>query len=159
MYVGDWFPYDHEEHWYGTIHYIESTSGGEFIQTGFIGTGVVFISPTNKAFSSVDFYIDGVKVNDEPYSLYGDDVKKVETKVIDGLENKYHILRIVATGDKTHGKGKLEFDAIKVYDQPITYVRQSVETISGNMFNKCVTKVMEKMGIKFYAPLIAMHFI
>lgn len=118
-YEGNWGNWTDAKHLNGTIKFIDSTSGGEKISLTFAGTGVNFISPKNSGFTDVDFYIDGKKVTETPYSLYSTtSLAQQEVEIASGLAPGLHTVEVVATGKVNPGAHatKLEFDAFRVLD-------------------------------------------
>ncbi|HMR48769.1 MAG TPA: glycoside hydrolase N-terminal domain-containing protein [Arachnia sp.] len=123
-YTGGWANYDHAQHYNGTIKLIEQAAGGESISLVFAGTGVSFVSPRFTSFTSVDFYIDGAKVNATPYSLYATAYQaRQETVIVDDLPQGVHELKVVVTGAASPAGGrKIEFDGLRVLDTTVVPV-------------------------------------
>lgn len=117
-FTGGWGTWNDARHLNGTIRFIERTTGGERISLTFVGTAVSFISPKNSNFTSVEFFIDGERVEGDPYDLYAPGYTVQQERVIaEGLEPGLHTVEVVATGSRSpNGGTKIEFDAFRVTD-------------------------------------------
>lgn len=127
-YSNEWKKYDYDTGNYNsTMHFIEKTKGGEWIETMFVGTGIKVIVPTNSNAGNLKVSIDGKVVDLIDCYTPKRQFKNIVFEKND-LPLGMHKIKLEATGTKNSASTstKIEFDAFEVINSRITFANSIV---------------------------------